>query len=955
MNHLFERRDMGRMAGMLACTFLGAMAAESSFSMLPTHPWYTLETAHFRVHYPKGWKGLAWRIAWVAEGARGRVVEFVGTDPGKVDIVVNPYTDFSNGYAALLPTHIGLFPTFPQGKWAGTKGDWLEMLIAHEYTHIAHMHTAEGLTWLLRTAFGEVGLLPNLIVPIWLVEGLAVYSETVHTRGGRGRNPHFEMKFRTPILEGRPWGYDQIGHYGRIQPPPDRPYIGGYYMLRRMVETSGERSPPSLLHEHSIFPLFPIDWDLTVYHGRPGWSIWREVVSEVLEGGRGAPGTSARRLTHSRDTFYCRPQWDSQGRYIYAYRTGYDVPPAVVRVDVEMGREEVVLRTELTTGGSFALSGEELYFARLRPHPLDDSHMLSDLYRYDLRTQKVRRLSRGFRGWAPSPSPDGSILLCVRNEGVYNNVWLIGLDGGSWLKLTDLEDAAFSSPAWSPDGRWIAASVNLRGYQDIYLLSTDGSQVRPLFVDEPGDFDPCWSQGGRYILFGSDRTGVHNVYAYDLKEGRLYRLTDVGTGAFEPSVSPDGGTIAYLQYNAEGMHIYLLEWDRALWEEVPTPQTVSPPASPEVRVAAEVRPYRGARQLLRPLFWLPLPDEDERGFRLGIYTARQDVLARHTLGVLMSWGFESRRPGYQVSYRRRVGYPILGISVEDWAEGIKGVLKDTPDSLYWARDRGARISVEVPISLWVGMRQRGGRLEAGLVLGRLLGLKLPEGYEGSVPEEGEYRGSFGEVAFWDVEALYRDLVPSRLTLVDVGWTAWGRYLGGEVRASEVHGTMTRHLPLGSSHHLLKFRIGFGVRSEGSPFAGFVPVPRGYPEGELGRRAVGTSLEYDFPLWYIDRGLASLPFFLEGVSGAVFADWSMGQGGRRYSFGTELRAHTVLFYRIPVYVGAGIARRSDGRTKGYPVLGIGYPGVGGKGWKGMLKKLSRLWMRPGGRVSPYREL
>jgi len=929
-----------------------AAAAGPSFAMLPTHRWYTLETAHFRVHYPEGWEDLARRVARAAEGARGKVVQFVGTDPGKVDIAIDPYTDFSNGYAILLPTHIGIFPTFPQGKWAGARGDWLEMLVTHEYTHIAHMHTAEGLTWLSKEIFGEIGLLPNLFVPTWLVEGLAVYSETIHTRGGRGHNPYFEMEFRTPIVEGRPWGYDQIGHYGRIHPPPDRPYIGGYYMLRQMARTFGEDSPSSLLHEHSILPLFPIDWDFVIYHGRPGWSLWREAVAEVLRERKGRPRSFAERLTSFRDVFYRRPQWDEGGRYIYAYRSGYDVPPAIVRVDARTGEEEEILRVELTTGGSFALCEGGLYFARLRPHILDDSRMLSDLYRYDFRTRRVQRLTKGFRGWSPAPSPEGDELLCIRNEGVYNNLWIVGPDGSSPRKLTGLRGMAFSSPVWSPDGKWIAASGNVGGYQDIYLISSDGSEVRPLFVDEAGDFDPCWSPDGRYVLFGSDRTGVNDIYAYDLEEGKLYRLTDVGTGAFEPSVSPDGRVIAYLQYSAEGMHIHLLGWDEALWEEVPPPPAHLPPASREEQVAAKVHPYRGAGQLLRPLFWLPIPGEDDGGATLGIYTARRDVLARHTMGVLASWGVQSKRLGYRVVYLRRVGYPTLGISVEDRAEGRRGVLDSMPDSLYWARDRGVRVSVRVPLFLSSGAREEGGELEVGLTFGRVSGLRLPEGYRGPVPEEGRYRGSFGSAAFWDREALYRDLVPSRLRMLEVGWTAWGRYLGGEMGTSEIHGALAYHLPFGPPHHLLAVRVEFGVRSKGSPFGGSVPVPRGYPRGELGRKAVRATLEYDFPIWYVDRGLASLPFFLEGVSGALFGDWGSGQGGRRYSFGAELRAHTVLFYRIPVYAGVGVARRSDGKTEGYPVLGVGYPGIGG--WKRALRGVPRVWMRSGDGIWPYRE-
>lgn len=912
-------------ASVVLLTFAGAPS-----SMLPTCRWYTLETANFRVHFPEGWEGLAREVAGRAEDARGKVVKLVGTDPGKVDIVLDPYADLSNGYAALFPTHIGLFPKFPQGKWAGAKGDWLSMLVTHEYTHVAHMHTAEGLTWVLRKAFGEIGLLPNTMVPIWLTEGLAVYSETVNTDGGRGRNPYFRMKFRTPILEGRPWRYDQIGHYGRVHPPPDRPYIGGYYMMREMVREFGDGAPSSLVHEHSIFPFLPIDWDLTVYKGRPGWSIWRDAVARVL--GEGVSRPPGRRLTYMKDVFYHRPTWSWDGKWIYAYRTGYDLMPALVRIDVRSGKEEVLLEEDLTTGGSFGVSRDRIYFAKLRPHPLDDSRMISDIY--ELHLGRVHRLTRGFRAWSPTPSPDGRKVLCIRNDGVYNGLWIVGPDGSSPRELMKVERMAFSSPRWSPDGRWIALSGNLRGYQDIYLISSDGSGMKPLFSDEAGDFDPCWSPDGRYIVFCSDRTGVHNIYAYDLGARKFYRLTELSTGAFEPSVSPDGKVIAYTAYSTEGTHIYLLELDDALWEEVAVPRTTLLPSRREVEVTGRVRPYKGLRQLVRPTFWIPVPGEDEKGATLRIYTARRDVVGKNTVALLGSWGLESGRFGYQVAYLRRLGYPILGLHLQDWTEGPKGLLEER-DSLYWSRNTGLKVSVEVPISLEVGTRQAGGTVQVGVAFGRTRCLKLPEGYKGTVPMEGNYKGSFGEIAFWDVKMCYRDLIPSRSRELKFGW----RSSGGDVRASEFHGTLAWNVPLGPPHGVFRLRFGFGLLSERSPFLEHPPVPRGYEDVV----AALLTLEYDLPLLYVDRGLASFPLFLEGISGAAFGD--LGTEGRN-SFGAELRAHVVLFYRFPLYAGAGVARRSDGKVRLYPVLGIGHPGGPGTGHGTFVSKLTEFLFRYG---------
>jgi Tol biopolymer transport system component len=86
-----------------------------------------------------------------------------------------------------------------------------------------------------------------------------------------------------------------------------------------------------------------------------------------------------------------------------------------------------------------------------------------------------------------------------------------------------------NSPAWSPDGRWIAvvrrqwgSNAPVRGDQ-IWLMEADGSNAQPVTQDQ-GVFhgQPVWSPDGRYLLY--DNWGGASGIQSEI------RLTDIDSG-----------------------------------------------------------------------------------------------------------------------------------------------------------------------------------------------------------------------------------------------------------------------------------------------------------------------------------------------------------------------------------------------------------------------------------------
>ena len=88
-----------------------------------------------------------------------------------------------------------------------------------------------------------------------------------------------------------------------------------------------------------------------------------------------------------------------------------------------------------------------------------------------------------------------------------NDLWLVGRDGGSALRLTSSEGAE-TDPSFSPDGRWIAFSGQYGGNTDVYLIPAGGGQPERLTWHPAADLVQGWTPEGD-ILFQSSREGMY--------------------------------------------------------------------------------------------------------------------------------------------------------------------------------------------------------------------------------------------------------------------------------------------------------------------------------------------------------------------------------------------------------------------------------------------------------------
>jgi dipeptidyl aminopeptidase/acylaminoacyl peptidase len=114
---------------------------------------------------------------------------------------------------------------------------------------------------------------------------------------------------------------------------------------------------------------------------------------------------------------------------------------------------------------------------------------------------------------APEWSPDGQRVVFADIQGLRVQT----LDGKTSYQITN--DSRDTSPTWSPDGKQIAFIRRQHDHWEIYVVNEDGSNLRPLTSTpakpngEVGDSaSPAWSPEGQFIAFLTDRTGQWEIW-----------------------------------------------------------------------------------------------------------------------------------------------------------------------------------------------------------------------------------------------------------------------------------------------------------------------------------------------------------------------------------------------------------------------------------------------------------
>ena len=145
------------------------------------------------------------------------------------------------------------------------------------------------------------------------------------------------------------------------------------------------------------------------------------------------------------------------------------------------------------------------------------------------------------------------------------DIFTVPAKKGEARNLTQTPGIRERSPAWSPDGKWIAYFSDRTGEYELYIQRSDGrGEVRRLTSDAEIYYDiPVWSPDSKKILFSDCGVNMSYVDIETRKVTRFEHGDHEGTSNFISGTwSPDSKWIAYSKASVnslDSIYLYSLE------------------------------------------------------------------------------------------------------------------------------------------------------------------------------------------------------------------------------------------------------------------------------------------------------------------------------------------------------------------------------------------------------------
>ncbi len=163
----------------------------------------------------------------------------------------------------------------------------------------------------------------------------------------------------------------------------------------------------------------------------------------------------------------------------------------------------------------------------------------------------------------PFGGPPHSLAFQSNRDG-NNEIYVMNPDGSDQTRLT-FDSRNDQRPDISPNGEQIvfssnritADATNPEGDFEIFIMNSDGSDVRQLTFNAADDSWPRWSPNGKWIAFHSNVDGNYNIYVIRPDGTDLTRVTDYSGLDQFPEWSPNGKQLAIRR----DLELYLIDND----------------------------------------------------------------------------------------------------------------------------------------------------------------------------------------------------------------------------------------------------------------------------------------------------------------------------------------------------------------------------------------------------------
>jgi len=269
-----------------------------------------------------------------------------------------------------------------------------------------------------------------------------------------------------------------------------------------------------------------------------------EATLMIVDAGGGAP-----KILLAADAMQAR--WSPDGRRIAYWGADDAGQRDIYTVAADGSKESIVTVTNDTAldwSPAWSPDGKWLYFA-------SDRNGTMSIWRVAIDSTSGRRRGEPQMVSAPAASvgwlsvaSDGR-SLCFETTATTNSLVMARVDPATetvTIAGKPVFDGSlqFRLASISPDASMVAFTTD--GQEDLFVMRSDGSDLRQLTNDIDRDRGASWSPNGEQIVFYSSRSGRYQIWAIRPDGSELTQLSNLPAGNLPtfPVLSPDGRQLA---------------------------------------------------------------------------------------------------------------------------------------------------------------------------------------------------------------------------------------------------------------------------------------------------------------------------------------------------------------------------------------------------------------------------
>jgi len=900
--------------------------------------WKQIKTGRFTVIYPEKYDSGGIVYAKSLDAAYSKLLSLFPEKKFRIPVVIHNYSIQSNGYVAWAPRRMELYPT-PEQNTIPLAPE--QQLAIHELAHVFQMEALNnGFSKGMSLLFGEqfTGIVSSLI-PMWLLEGDAVFAESVLTESGRGHRPSFQKQLKALTVENmKVYKYDKILNGSYKDFVPDN-YESGY----QMVTWALAKKDPQIWNKvlkytaEQPFTLNPVNISLSRTADIRKKSLWKETYDSLKT-------LWTKDISENNPLDYETANPAKNGKYINYYspvfagidsiiaiKTSLSSPSSFVLINPAKKTEKRIHTPGQVYPWFISYANGKIVWVETQSDPRWKCREYSIIKVMDIKTNKVIKLSRKSRYLAASVSPDGKKIAAVENTiNNINSLVLIDAETGAVIQSVHAPlNVYLQRPQWAEGGKKVTVIFLAEAGEGIMSYNFASQKWVTLVKAARDDLQSSFLRNDS-LFFISSSSGTDNIYLRT-PDRKTTALTRSKFGAIDLCLN--GNKILFSDYTSLGNNICSTTIETApgvIKDNVSSSSflinrfEIKPPSTIDnSKIIYNPEPYRKWQHLFRFHSWMPFY-ADLESLKINPTAVRPGVsiLTQNTLSTLISTiGYEYSAEKRHVIHSRitwQGWYPVFESQLN------YGTIPEISKSLeHVSNPSDIQPGISFSNTVYLPLHFSSGRFS------EYLRPSLSTDYRNDyiyIKQDGTY--DYGQTiisprlyfANYHNSAI-RDIYPRWAQIIDLiySFAPFDKKIYGSAISLKTSFYFPGFLPNNG------IKIGFEKEKqvlEKYFYGSYVSLPRGYknifPEDiEL------LSVDYVLPLAYPDFNLASL-LYIKRIRTGLFYDYASGPGNSFYvsspnglvplynnsnkesfkSFGFELLADFHIL-RIPFMISGGV--------------------------------------------------